>query len=127
MCLACAQVVEVPQGLPVVATDAGVAAPGPTVIPAVRGAPLLPRSLTVGRNLDKGLTPSRWPGAHKATGPPAPIAPPPMGQPVAASGGGFNVGEQVIIRENDETESAWIVKVLGDGWYAVDCPVGHPT
>jgi translation initiation factor IF-1 len=47
--------------------------------------------------------------------------------PMADYGGGFNVGEQVIIRENDETESAWIVKVLGNGWYAVDYHDGHTS
>ena len=62
--------VHVPQGVPAVPVDAenavGVPASGPIVIPAVRGAPLLPRSLTVGRSLDKVLKPSGQPIASAA-------------------------------------------------------------
>ena len=51
----------------------------------------------------------------------------PMAPPTVDHGGAFDVGEQVIILENEETESAWIVRVLGHGRYAVDYHDGHTS
>ena len=119
------QVVRVPQGLPAEPTGIepalGVPAARPTVIPAVRGAPLLPRSLTVSRIRDKWPTSSGQPVAPHM-GQPMPIAQP-IHHPLAP----LRVGEQVFLRESDETESAWVVKVLSDGRYAVDYRDGRTS
>ena len=71
--------------------------------------------LTGGRSLDKMRPAAGQPTAPPAGPPPVPRAldgtRPPPSPPPPSYGGGFNVGQQVVIRENDETERAWIVKV----------------